>query len=342
VLAATRDSITLAGADGAIVLRNPAAEAALHVYGIDGATIRETTSALAHRIVRPEPYKAWVETALTDPEYAGEYEFELADSNRSFQSVTTPVRDDAGAILGRLFVVRETTAEREVDRLRTDLVATVSHELRTPLTSILGFAELLLARDPDVPTQARYLETIYREGRRLTDLVNHFLDLQRIENNAFELELEPVDLGDLVRDTSLVFEGQSAKHDLELSVDDGADLCAPADRERIRQVLGNLLSNAIKYSPAGGEVAVEVCRRNGSVRVSVSDAGVGIPSDQQEHVFEKFFRVDSSATRSIGGTGLGLALCREIVTLHGGRIGFDSAAGHGSTFWFELPAGASE
>jgi signal transduction histidine kinase len=236
--------------------------------------------------------------------------------------------------------MRETTAEREAAQLKTDLVATVSHELRTPLASILGFAELLNARDPDPETRRKYVQTIYSEGQRLTALVNDFLDLQRIEHGEFELNREAVDFAELLEQEIELYEGQSSQHTFELKIEpDRAELIADADRARLTQVIGNLLSNAVKYSPDGGVVAVTATRRNGAVRVTVADRGLGIPPVDRGRIFEKFFRASTDG-RTIGGTGLGLAVCKEIVQSHDGTIGFDTSEGNGSTFWFEVPVSA--
>ncbi len=225
---------------------------------------------------------------------------------------------------------------RESERLKSELVSIVSHELRTPLASVLGFTSLLMTRDFDEETRRRYLGIVDAQARRLGSLIDDFLDARRLEQGKLELAREAIDVAGLLREQAELFARQSERHRVDVALPPGP-LAVRGDRDRLAQVVGNLLSNAIKYSPEGGTVELVAERENGTVRVQVRDQGVGIPAEQQAQIFTRFFRGDAAAS-GIAGTGLGLAVSREIVEAHGGRIGFTSAEREGSTFWLELPA----
>jgi signal transduction histidine kinase len=224
---------------------------------------------------------------------------------------------------------------RESERGKTELVSIVSHELRTPLASVLGFTALLLKREFDPPTRRHYLGIVDAQARRLAALLEDFLDVQRIEHEGVDLAKEKVDLASLLDEQAQLYAAQSPKHQLAVELAE-RPLTVRGDPGRLAQVVGNLLSNAIKYSPDGGTVQLVAARSGEGVRVAVHDEGLGIPEDQQSRIFTKFFRGDAGAT-GITGTGLGLAVSREIVEAHGGSIGFDSDPGEGTTFWLELP-----
>lgn len=226
----------------------------------------------------------------------------------------------------------------ESERLRLELISAISHEVRTPLACVLGYASLLQTRPVDDETRKQYLAIIADEARRLEALVDELVDAKRIEEGRLLLEEEPFDLGELLEEQVHSFDGRSERHAIRIT-SPKQPLPVNADRNRLAQVIANLLSNAVKYSPEGGPVEISATRSDGRVRVAVRDHGIGIPDEHRKRIFTKFFRGGADA-REIGGMGLGLAVSREIVEAHGGRMGFESAVGEWSAFWFELPAGS--
>jgi signal transduction histidine kinase len=259
---------------------------------------------------------------------------EVRELTRSFNAMA------AGLQAGRAELEEQNAKLRESERMKTELINIVSHELRTPLASVLGFTSLLLKRDFDPPTRRHYLGIVDAQARRLAALLEDFLDVQRMEQTGIELLEQKVDLARLLDEQAQLYAKQSPSHQVHVELAE-RPLAVRGDANRLAQVVGNLLSNAIKYSDEGSVVALAAERHGDDVRMTVRDEGRGIAPDQQERIFTKFFRGDAGAT-GITGTGLGLAVSREIVEAHGGRIGFDSASGAGSTFWVELPGAPPE
>jgi len=230
----------------------------------------------------------------------------------------------------------------QAGKLKDQFLANVSHELRTPLNSVIGFSDLLLTmaapESPLTETQRDYLETIARNGRHLLELINELLDLSKIAAGRMELRLEPLEMAALLQEAADTVRAQLEARRHTLVIEPLPDhLVVTADRGRLRQVLLNLLSNAIKFSTDGGRVTLSArLEDSGAVRVAVSDTGIGIAPADQRKLFQEFVQLDASESRRYEGTGLGLALSKRLVELHGGTIGVDSQVGTGSTFWFTL------
>ena len=259
--------------------------------------------------------------------------------------VEIPNRDELGALaanlnrmseeLGRLYQQLEAAS-----RHKSEFLANMSHELRTPLNAIIGFSEVLLERmfGELNPKQEEYLQDIMTSGRHLLSLINDILDLSKVEAGRMELEPSAFDLPAALEGCLTLVRERATRHGITLGLTVDEDLGQiVADERKVRQVVLNLLSNAVKFTPEGGRVAVGAARADGGVEVSVSDTGIGIAQDEQEAIFEEFRQAGSDYTRKREGTGLGLALSRKFVELHGGRIWVKSEVGKGSTFTFTLP-----
>jgi signal transduction histidine kinase len=234
---------------------------------------------------------------------------------------------------------------KEIDRLKTDFVNAVSHELRTPLTSIRGYAEFLEDEIGGAlaPEQRTYVEEIQENTHRLQRLVDDLLDFAKLEAGTFRLTLATGDLSARTREVVNSLQPVARQSGVRLSFEDeSGPLPITMDAGRIEQVLINLVGNAVKFTTEGGQVRIRTERRPGEVWVGIEDTGIGISPEAIAQLFEKFFQVDNTSTRARGGAGLGLAISKALVEAHGGRIGVESAPGHGSTFWFTLPAGTGQ
>ena len=285
-------------------------------------------------------------------------------------ALLTALGEQVAVGLDRAFMLEETRRnERELaeknrelvraTKMKDEFLANMSHEFRTPLNAIIGFSELLLTPGMGTldPQQLDFLQSIARNGRHLLGLINNVLDLSKIEAGRMTVNLTRLDLRESIRaavaDTGSLRIGKRQTCTVEESAE---QLDVIADHVRVRQVLFNLLSNASKFTPEGGNVTLSAVRapiplpvpgdRAGekprlisrdSVWVSVRDSGIGIKDEDREKLFKVFSQVDSSASRTQPGTGLGLALCKQFVEMHGGTIGAQSLFGQGSTFWFILP-----
>jgi len=331
ILASVAEGIIAVDSEGRLSLLNPQAAELL------GVAQHEALGSPIDEVLLPGDIQVLFRRCLGQRELCSS-EFATDDRQRHFMLHVAPVQWGGERTWGAVAVLREVTAERQLEQMRRQFISDASHEIRTPLTSIGGFAHAIL--DGTAATEQerrRSAAMIVREVERLSRLVTDLLDLSRIESGAVTLEPERIDLRELVQGAVDSLAGQAQEKGLHLRTEIGRDLPpVRADADRIYQVLVNLLSNALRYS-ADGDVHVQAEAEDGWVRVSVSDSGAGIPADQLSHIWERFHRADAARARQDGGTGLGLAIVRSIVEAHGGKVSAESELGKGSTFSFTLP-----
>jgi signal transduction histidine kinase len=248
--------------------------------------------------------------------------------------VTATSRDEVGR-LGRAF--NAMAAElAEVDRVRRDLVANVSHELRTPISALQAVLENMV--DGVEPADPETLRTMLSQVERLGRLVTQLLELSRLESGAVPLQRRHFDVGGVLQEVASLSRLHAADVDVRITVEDGS-VRAEGDPERVHQVVANLVENAVRYSPPGGRVDLRAFADREGVKISVEDQGPGIPPEHADRVFERFYRADAARTSSQGGAGLGLAIARWIVDLHGGAIRTEPRQPHGCRMVVVLPSG---
>jgi hypothetical protein len=377
IVEASDDAITRTSSDGTVVTWNPGAE---RLFGWPADEIVGRKLAVVVPADRLDELSS-VARKINAGEGVEDHETRALrkDGTEVDVSLTaSPIHDDGGAVTGAAVIARDIThlkrqqtqleallakervartdaedaqqalAEqnerlRELDRLKDEFIALVSHELRTPLTSIHGYLELLLdggAGELD-PEQQRFLTVVERNSKRLMQLVGDLLFMAQVEAGKLALDLEEVDLKQVLSECLEAAKPVADDSQIELHADLVETPSMLGDRSRLAQVLDNLISNALKFTPSSGRVSVRVSRTGGDAVVEVADTGVGIPKEEQERLFERFFRSSNATEQAIPGTGLGLTIAKAIVERHDGSIEIESAEGKGTTVRVRLPLGAA-
>ncbi|MFQ5602520.1 MAG: PAS domain-containing sensor histidine kinase [bacterium] len=255
------------------------------------------------------------------------------------QARAARIEDDKKELIGIATILRDITREKEIDRLKTELVSLVAHELRSPLTCISGFSELLLDQSITHEQLEEYASIILKESNRLSDLINKFLDISKIEAGKSQLRKSPVDMKLLI-DRVLDFNSQlSEKKNIHVSFESPSEVSTIyVDRDMMEQVVLNLFSNAVKYSPENTELTIRITELDDKLILEFEDRGYGISEESLPKIFNKFYRItDNDQIRDIAGSGLGLSLVKEIVEIHQGNIQVKSKLGEGSNFIVTLP-----
>lgn len=333
ILSTMSDGVLVVDSSGAVEVANPAAIEMLDAPA--GFQSGDRLISLNHNYELNQ-----LATDAAESGESGQGQIELLGPRRYLQALAVPLtRRPADETARRaLVLLTDLTEMRRVETTRREFVSNASHELRTPIAAISASVETLQAGAIDDPQAAGdFLRRIQQDTARMDSMVGELLELSRLESGQERLSMLPVDPAEALGRTVDHFRAQAERGKLHLSVDAEPSLpLITADREKLDQVLSNLLSNAIRATPAGGNVAVTAGRATGGVEFRVTDTGGGIPPQHLPHVFERFYKADPS--RSDDGAGLGLAIARHVVEIHGGDIFVDSTPGEGTTFTVFLPA----
>ncbi len=329
------ECVKLLASDGSILMMNRAGLDMIQEESFD-----RVNGKTLYPFIDPEYVEAF-ETVIKDVFNGkhGHLEFRIIGAKGRplwLETHAVPLRNDNGEIISLLGITANITERKEMDRLKDEMISAVSHEMRTPLTAMLGYIEFIMENRVDEVQTREYLGIVHKEAERLNELIGNFLDMQRLKARQEVCDYKPLEVRPLLEQAATLFASASNKY--RITVEASAELPLVAGNEEdIRTVLNNLLSNAIKFSPRGGNIVLGARPEDGNVTLWVKDEGIGIATEEQDRIFDRFYRVDNTARRTTGGTGLGLALVKKIALAHGGRAWVESVVGKGSTFYVSLP-----
>ena len=333
VLSSMVEGVLVIDREGKLLLANPRAQELLSAWG-------DLVGRLVPEVIRsPGVDQALRDAASSEGTVVRELEVQAEKKRVLLMHASAFPQKKPRA--GTVAVFHDVSELRRVDEVRRDFIANASHELRTPLTSIQGFAAALESSELDPGETVRYLDVIVRNAQRMSNLIDDLLTLSRIESGTSSLELADVDVLRVVETTVADFAPRFAEASIEVRIQAGELPACRADRGALEQILSNLLSNAARYSNAGARVDIDLQRRDGEVEISVADTGIGIPPEDLERIFERFYRVDAARSRALGSTGLGLSIVKHLARSMGGEIHVQSQPGKGSRFSFSLPIASS-
>ena len=327
------DGIIAFDRDGDIVLINPAAKKLLNVlpehnnfndvfYGLNSDINLEKIIYLEN----------WTNT---------EERFQIGE--KFVNAYFAPFKKENDRTVGVIAVIQDITEHVKLDNMRKEFIADVSHELKTPITSIMGYADTLLEEEYDKETQSKFLSVIASEARRMAKLVTDLLTLSKNDSNKSVVQSEAFDLGELVKkcQDKLAIEIKKKNHEVKCFVT--ADVPPVyADKDDIERVILNILTNSIKYTKNGGEIKIYVGFVYNDAYIKVFDNGIGIPEEDLNRIFERFYRVDKARSREMGGTGLGLSIAKDLLDRNGGSIDIKSEIGKGTEVVIKVPTKISE
>ncbi len=344
VIASLVDGIVINDLDGQVTLINNEAARlfGVAVQDVIGQPVQSLFKSLfprGHLAILDAMERLYADPYSYEPG-EGATETTIEVGTRAINTHLSPVLTEAGEFLGIVTVLRDVTHEVEAERAKSEFVSNVSHELRRPLTAIKGYSDLLLfnAIGPLNEQQEHFLSIVQDNANRLVELANDLLDISHIETGRMELDIQPVNLDEIIRQVAEVMRPRCDEKDLHLSINIDHNVgVVMGDKNRLAQVVTNLIKNASYSTPKGGHIKVALSRSGNVARIDVTDTGPGMTQEEKVKVFQRFYRVNNPSISKVAGTGLGMPIAKMLVGMHGGFLRVESELGQGSTFTVVLP-----